>query len=92
MLSSWANQQSHLLTEEERLQQGHHRVSYSRDEVHPALRLQRVLKKSTLQGWRPSVPLHRGGQPALREPQVANIEQYSKVGEMTFQWFHFGSS
>ena len=87
--------ESHLLTKEERLQQGHHRISakgslrlYSRDDVYPALRL---LRNAVLQGWRPSVPLHRGSQSALAEPKVDTIEQYSKVGIMDFHWFGFGA-
>ena len=95
---SWSAQQAHLLTEEERLQQGHHRISakgslrlYSRDDVYPALRLQSLLRNAVLQGWRPSVPQHRGGQSALAEPKVDTIEQYSKVGSMDFHWFGFGA-
>ena len=97
-LLSWSAQQAHLLTEEERLQQGHHRISakgslrlYSRDDVYPALRLQSLLRNAVLQGWRPSVPLHRGSQSALAEPKVDTIEQYSKVGIMDFHWFGFGA-
>ena len=97
-LLSWSAQQAHLLTEEERLQQGHHRSSaksslrlYSRDDVYPALRLQSLLRNAVLQGWRPSVPLHRGSQSALAEPKVDTIEQYSKVGIMDFHWFGFGA-
>ena len=97
-LLSWSAQQAHLLTEEERLQQGHHRISakgslrlYSRDDVYPALRLQTLLRNAVLQGWRPSVPQHRGGQSALAEPKVDTIEQYSKVGSMDFHWFGFGT-
>ena len=97
-LLSWSAQQAHLLTEEERLQQGHHRISakgslrlYSRDDVYPALRLQALLREAILQGWRPSVPQHRGGQSALAEPKLDTIEQYSKVGSMDFHWFGFGT-
>ena len=81
---SWSAQQAHLLTEESRLQQGHHRMGskgslrlYSRDDVHPALRLQGILRESILQGWRPTVPQHRGSQSALVEPTVGVIEQFS---------------
>ena len=95
---SWSAQQAHLLTEEARLQQGHHRIGskgslrlYSRDDVHPALRLQGILRDSIHQGWRPTVPQHRGSQSALVEPAVGVIEQYSKAGEMTFKWFLFGA-
>ena len=93
---SWSAQQAHLLTEEARLQQGHHRIGskgplrlYSRDDVYPALRLQGILRESILQGWRPMVPQHRGSQSALVEPTVGVIEQYSKVGLMSFKWFRF---
>ena len=97
-LLSWSAQQAHLLTEEERLQQGHHRISakgslrlYSRDDVYPALRLQGLLWAAILQGWRPSVPQHRGSQSALTELRVDTIEQYSKLGSMDFHWFGFGT-
>ena len=97
-LLSWSAQQAHLLTEEERLQQGHRRISakgslrlYSRDDVYPALRLQGLLREAILQGWRPSVPQHRGSQSALTEPRVDTIEQHSKLGSMDFHWFGFGT-
>ena len=93
---SWSAQQAHLLTEESRLQQGHHRIGskgslrlYSRDDVHPALRLQGILRESILQGWRPTVPQHRGSQSALVEPTVGVIEQYSKNGSDEFQVVSF---
>lgn len=96
---SWSAQQAHLLTEESRLQQGHHRIGskgslrlYSRDDVHPALRLQSIIRESILTGWRPTVPQHRGSQSALVEPTVGVIEQYSKDGTMSFKWFLFGST
>ncbi len=96
-LLSWSAQKAHILTEEERLQQGHHRISakgsltlYS-DDVHPAVRLQGLLREAILQGWRPSVPQHRGSQSALAEPQVDTIKQYSKLGAMDFHWFGFGA-
>ena len=96
---SWSAQQAHLLTEESRLQQGHHRIGskgslrlYSRDDVHPALRLQGIIRESILTGWRPTVPQHRGSQSALVEPTVGVIEQYSKDGAMSFKWFLFGST
>ena len=48
-LLSWSAQRAHLLTEAERLQQGHHRISakgslrlYSRDDVYRAWRLQGI--------------------------------------------------
>ena len=58
--------------------------------MYPALRLRGLLREAILQGWRPSVPQHRGGQSALAEPKVDAVEQYSKVGSMDFNWFGFG--
>ena len=91
-LLSWANQQAHLLTEEERLQRGHHRVSakgslrlYSRDDVYPALQLQGILQGAIMQGWRPIIVAVNHA--ALVEPRVEHIEQYSKIGTMLFSGF-----
>ena len=67
-------------------------LRYSRDDVHPALRLQGIIRESILTGWRPTVPQHRGSQSALVEPTVGVIEQCSKDGTMSFKWFLFGST
>ncbi len=89
-LLSWSAQQAHLLTEED-----NHRISakgllrlYSREDVYPALHLQGILREAILQGWRPSVPQHRGSQSALMEPNVDNIEQYSRLA----LWIFIGSA
>ncbi|CAE7451051.1 unnamed protein product, partial [Symbiodinium microadriaticum] len=59
-------------TEEARQHQGHHKSPslqlYSRDDTILALDLQRQICLACAQGWRPSRPIARGGQPPTLEP------------------------
>ena len=60
--------------EELRAKQGHHRQTsaqlYSRDDVFPQLRAQKLWWGAFQKGFRPLTPQHRGGQRPLSEPQV----------------------
>ena len=61
------------LPRQDRQMQGHHIGGsvqlYSRDDTVDAIWLQMQICKEVKQGWRPSRPLQRGGQPALPEPR-----------------------
>ena len=57
--------------------QGHHRLSgarqtaalYGRDDVHPAISLQRQIVHRISQGFRPVIPMMRGGsKPVMEKP------------------------
>lgn len=61
-LLSWSIQMG--IDEQLRRAQGHHRLSsvtlYSRDDVHPCLELQRMVRVQILKGFRPVTPVLRG--------------------------------
>ena len=74
-LLSWARQIG--VSEEARMAQGHHRLSgarqtaalYGRDDVHPAIFLQRQVVHRISLGFRPVIPMMRGGgKPVLDKP------------------------
>ena len=74
-LLSWARQIG--ASEEARMAQGHHRQSgarsnvalYGRDDVHPAIQLQYQIIQRIASGFRPVIPLLRGGaKPVLDKP------------------------
>eukprot|EP00435_Cladocopium_sp_Y103_P033967 s465_g8.t1 len=44
---------------------------YSRDDVHPALQLQRIILAKVGSGFRPVIPLLRGGAPAVSDKPVS---------------------
>ena len=74
---SWARQLN--IAEELRMAQGHHRGSsasatvalYSRDDVHPALQVQKVILQKVLDGFRPIIPMLRGGQVPIQEQPIS---------------------
>ena len=54
----------------DRAAQGHHTFApsvrlYSRDDVFPSLRNQKIIHEQIRQGWRPATPQSRGGQPPV---------------------------
>ena len=72
---SWARQVG--VSEEARMAQGHHRQGgahsnvalYGRDDVHAALQLQRIVVHRVASGFRPVIPLLRGGaKPTIDKP------------------------
>ena len=73
---SWARQLG--LSEESRRLQGHHRASsagqsiqlYARDDVFPALELQRMVAKQFAMGFRPICPVLRGSAPPIIDAAV----------------------
>ena len=74
-LLSWARQIG--VSEEARMAQGHHRLSgarqtaapYGRDDVHPAIFLQKQIVHRISRGFRPVIPMMRGGgQPVMDKP------------------------
>ena len=73
---SWSRQLG--LDEEQRRHQGHHRAAgagfcvdlYSRDDVHPALALQRTILARISSGFRPIIPMMRGGAPSIADRPV----------------------
>ena len=73
---SWSRQLA--IDSELRRHQGHHRASgpgqcvdlYSGDDVHPALQLQRIVLSKISSGFRPVIPLLRGGAPAVIDKPV----------------------
>ena len=74
---SWSRQLG--LNEELRRHQGHHRAPagsacvdlYSRDDVHPALELQRIVRAKLATGFRPVVPVARGVGLAVKDLPVS---------------------
>ena len=80
-LLSWARQIG--ASEEARMAQGHHRQSgarsnvalYGRDDVHPAIQLQNQIIQRIASGFRPVIPLLRGGAKTC-------------PGQTGFQWLH----
>ena len=74
---SWARQVG--ASEEARMAQGHHRQAgahsnvalYGRDDVHPAIQLQRLVIHRITSGFRPVIPLLRGGAKPIVDRPVA---------------------
>eukprot|EP00435_Cladocopium_sp_Y103_P015148 s4770_g3.t1 len=73
---SWSRQLG--LDEDLRRHQGHHRAPgsgwcvdlYSRDDVHPALQLQKILRSKVGAGFRPVMPVLRGAGPSVSDKPV----------------------
>ena len=80
------------LDEEQRRHQGHHRAAgagvcvdlYSRDDVHPALALQRTILSRISSGFRPVIPMMRGGAPSIADRPVS-IPPVPGLSEMETQ-------
>ena len=74
---SWARQIG--APEELRMAQGHHRQSgakfnvalYGRDDVHPAIQLQHLIIQRITSGFRPIIPLLRGGAKPITDRPVS---------------------
>ena len=75
-LLSWARQVG--ASEDLRMAQGHHRQAgaksnvalYGRDDVHPAIQLQKLLLHKISSGFRPVIPLLRGGAKPITDRPV----------------------
>ena len=92
---SWGPQLHGKVSDDQRLQQGHHsdpRQSlrlYGRDSVWGALSFQRQVIQEVHQGFRPKIAQHRGGQTPLTEPPV-QLDLYRKdLPAFEFTWFKF---
>ena len=94
-LLSFGPQLGALVSDSDRLLQGHHQDQkqslnlYGRDSVWGSLRYQKTVTEQIQQGWRPKTPQHRGGQFPLVEPTVV-LERYKKdAPEYRFEWLPF---
>lgn len=94
---SWGPQLHGKVSDDQRLQQGHHQDPrqslrlYGRDSVWGALAFQKQVVFEAQQGFRPQIAQHRGGQAPLKEPQVS-LEYFKKdLPLFKFDWFHFDS-
>ena len=95
---SWGPQLHDKVSDDQRLQQGHHQDPrqslrlYGRDSVWGALTFQKQIVKEVQNGFRPQIAQHRGGQAPLKEPPVT-LEYYRKdlpdFDAFDFSWFHF---
>ena len=87
---SWSRQLG--LDEEQRRHQGHYRAAssgfcvdlYARDDVYPALALQRTILSRITSGFRPVTPLLRGGAPPVPDRPVS-IPPVPGLSEMDTQ-------
>ena len=95
---AWTAQRSDVLTEEQRMVQGHHKSQiswslrrYSRDDVYPQLQLQANLTSIVQAGWRPALAQHRGAQAPMIEPDV-QLEKFRKDHEpLNWKRFRFNA-
>ena len=94
-LLSFGPQLGTLVSDSDRLLQGHHQDQkqslnlYGRDSVWGSLRYQQTVTAQIQQGWRPKTAQHRGGQFPLVEPTVV-LERYKKAApEYQFEWLPF---
>ncbi|CAL1162910.1 unnamed protein product [Cladocopium goreaui] len=94
-LLSFGPQLGTLVSDSDRLLQGHHQDQkqslnlYGRDSVWGSLRYQQTVTSQIQQGWRPKTAQHRGGQFPLVEPTVI-LERYKKVApDYRFEWLPF---
>ena len=94
-LLSFGPQLGTLVSDSDRLLQGHHQDQkqslnlYGRDSVWGSLRYQQTVTAQIQQGWRPKTAQHRGGHFSLVEPTVV-LERYKKVApEYQFEWLPF---
>ena len=92
---SWGPQLHGKVSDDQRLQQGHHQDPrqslrlYGRDSVWGALAFQKQVVLEVQQGFRPQIAQHRGGQAPLKEPPVS-LEYFKKdLPLFKFDWFHF---
>ena len=94
-LLSFGPQLGALVSDSDRLLQGHHQDPkhslnlYGRDSVWGSLRYQSTVITEIQKGWRPKTAQHRGGQFPLTEPLVT-LERFQKnAPEYAFQWLPF---
>ena len=93
-LLSFGPQLGALVSDSDRLLQGHHQDPkhslnlYGRDSVWGSLRYQSTVITEIQEGWRPKTAQHRGGQFPLTEPLVT-LERFQKNAEYSFQWLPF---
>ena len=94
-LLSFGPQLGTLVSDSDRLLQGHHQDQkqslnlYGRDSVWGSLRYQQTVTSQIQQGWRPKTAQHRGGQFPLVEPTVV-LERYKKAApDYRFEWLPF---
>ena len=94
-LLSFGPQLGNLVSDSDRLLQGHHQDPkhslnlYGRDSVWGSLRYQSTIIMEIHKGWRPKTAQHRGGQFPLTEPTVT-LERFQKTApEYSFQWLPF---
>ena len=94
-LLSWGPQLGNLVTDNQRLQQGHHSDGkplmhlYGRDSVWSQLEYQSIIITQVQSGFRPKVAQHRGGQFPLRDRCFWNGSKKALPG-LDFLWFQFG--
>ena len=100
---SWGAQiaDSAKISLEERQTQGHHRLHgasqsvrlYGRDDVFSQLSFQAKLVKGVHEGFRFSIPQHRGSQQPVREPEISKLECFNKqLPEHEWKFFDFSSN
>ncbi|CAL1140530.1 unnamed protein product [Cladocopium goreaui] len=94
-LLSFGPQLGNLVSDSDRLLQGHHQDPkhslnlYGRDSVWGSLRYQSTIIMEIHKGWRPKTAQHRGGQFPLTEPTVT-LERFQKTApDYSFQWLPF---
>ena len=94
-LLSFGPQLGSLVSDSDRLLQGHHQDPkhslnlYGRDSVWGSLRYQATVIQEIQKGWRPKTAQHRGGQFPLAEP-VVTLERFKKSApDYQFKWFSF---
>lgn len=94
-LLSFGPQLGSLVSDSDRLLQGHHQDPkhslnlYGRDSVWGSLRYQATVIQEIHKGWRPKTAQHRGGQFPLVEP-VVTLERFRKSApDYQFKWFSF---
>ena len=97
-LLSFGPQLGSLVSDSDRLRQGHHQDPkhslnlYGRDSVWGSLRYQSTIIMEIQKGWRPKTAQHRGGQFPLTEPSVT-LERFQKTApDYLFQWLPFSKS
>ena len=94
-LLSFGPQLGSLVSDSDRLLQGHHQDPkrslnlYGRDSVWGSLRYQQTVITEVQNGWRPKTAQHRGGQFPMVEPLVT-LERFKKTApEYNFLWLPF---
>ena len=94
-LLSFGPQLGSLVSDSDRLLQGHHQDPkrslnlYGRDSVWGSLRYQQTVITEIQNGWRPKTAQHRGGQFPMVEP-VVTLEKFKKnAPDYNFLWLPF---